>query len=229
MPQELPAFLKARLKARGIKVDDEANNRGGSAENSNEDCSLPAGWTEAVDDKYGHAYYYNASLGKSSWTRPTNRDANIIGVMVADPAPKTLPPGWKSAIDPKTNRTYYCNASTKVTTWEPPFPLQQKQHMKRSVVVVPADKTVFARAAPASTNRKRQRAAPSGIDPMDPASYSDAPVGGWGAGLASQKEAVGGSGGRPLPSPGDVLRQNAQSQRPTEPCALQKSGLGEAD
>ena len=232
MPHELPAFLKARLKARGIKVDDEANNRGGSAENPNEDSSLPAGWTETVDEKYGHAYYYNASLGKSSWTRPTNGDAHIIGVMVANPAPKTLPPGWKSAIDPKTNRTYYCDASTKVTTWEPPLPLQQKQHMKRTVVIVPADNTVSARAAPVApvaTNRKRQRAAPPGIDPMDPASYSDAPVGGWGAGLASQKESEGGSSGRPLPSPGDVLRQNAQSQQPTEPYDLQKSGLGEAD
>ena len=232
MPHELPAFLKARLKARGIKVDDEANNRGGSAENPNEDSSLPAGWTETVDEKYGHAYYYNASLGKSSWTRPTNGDAHIIGVMVANPAPKTLPPGWKSAIDPKTNRTYYCNASTKVTTWEPPLPLQQKQHMKRTVVIVPADNTVSARAAPVApvaTNRKRQRAAPPGIDPMDPASYSDAPVGGWGAGLASQKESEGGSSGRPLPSPGDVLRQNAQSPQPTESYVLQKSGLGEAD
>ena len=194
MPHELPAFLKARLKARGIKVDDEANNRGGSAENPNEDSSLPAGWTETVDEKYGHAYYYNASLGKSSWTRPTNGDAHMTGVMVANPAPKTLPPGWKSAIDPKTDRTYYCNASTKVTTWEPPLPLQQKQHMKRTVVIVPDDNTVSARAAPVApvaTNRKRQRAAPPGIDPMDPASYSDAPVGGWGAGLASQKESEG--------------------------------------
>jgi polyglutamine-binding protein 1 len=229
MAQELPAFLKARLKARGIKVDDdeatEADNRGGLAE-SPEDAPLPAGWTEAMDN-YRHTYYYNASLGKSSWTRPTSTDANVIGVMVANPAPKILPPGWKSAVDPKTNRTYYCNSSTKVTTWEPPLVAAQ---MKRSVMIVPVDNAVPARAIPTANNRKRQRAAPAGIDPMDPASYSDAPVGGWGAGLASQKELAGGSSGRPLPSPGDVLRQNAQAQQPSsETYDLQKSGLGEAD
>ena len=55
MPHELPAFLKARLKARGIKVDDEANNRGGSAENRMKTLLfLPGGprpWTRSMDTR----------------------------------------------------------------------------------------------------------------------------------------------------------------------------------
>lgn len=223
MPQELPAFLKARLKARGIKVDGEggeppeANNRSSAAENSI--SPLPIGWLEAVDVKYGHAYYYNANLGKSSWVRPTNKDAHVIGVTVAAAAPVTLPLGWKSAVDPTSKRMYYCHESMKVTTWEPP-----------AKVTIPVHNAVPVRAAPVAAGRKRQRAAQGGIDPMDPASYSDAPVGGWGAGLDSQTKEAGGASGRPLPSPGDVLRQNAQAQQPSESSYyLQNNGIGEAD
>ena len=125
----------------------------------------------------------------------------MTGVMVANPAPKTLPPGWKSAIDPKTDRTYYCQASTKVTTMGAPLPLQQKQHMKRTVVIVPDDNTVSARAAPVApvaTNRKRQRAHQVLIPWTQPLQRAG---GSWGAGLASQKEAEGGSTA-PAPEPG---------------------------
>lgn len=221
MPQELPAFLKARLKARGINVDGEgdetpeANNRGGAAEINS--SPLPPGWLEAVDMKHGHTYYYNANLGKSSWVRPTKKDAHVIGVTVAAAAPVTLPPGWKAAIDPATKRTYYCNQAMNVRTWEPPVK-----------VIIPVHNAVPVRAAPVAAGRKRQRVAQGGIDPMDPASYSDAPVGNWGAGLNSTKEA-GGASGRPLPSPGDVLRQNAQAEQPSESFDLQKNGIGEAD
>ena len=79
--------------------------------------------------------------------------------------------------------------------------------------------------------RAARKAASGGIDPMDPASYSDAPVGGWGAGMEINKTTITGGGSRPLPSPGDVLRQNAEGNKSAGPTLRedQKAGLGEAD
>jgi polyglutamine-binding protein 1 len=310
MPQELPPYLKKRLLARGIAVDgvdakqEEGKREEDVAPTKSDERPLPAGWAVAIDKKYGHKYYYNASTGKSSWERPTeSADAS------ADAA--QLPPGWKEATDPSTGRTYFCNPFTSQTTWERPVdaaavakmkrckgcggfgrglvqpngycrhcgrilnkqsvgsagetsrlpavttaaPLRGSSDKQSSVMIskgpgayvdsnvsqgigpsaIPRKVFVETRAAPASSapvSRKRQRPAQGGIDPMDPASYSDAPVGGWGAGLDSgnKKEASGG-GGLPLPSPGDILRQNARatSQAETSTKEFQKSGLGEAD
>lgn len=318
MPQEIPPYLKKRLLARGIAVDGvDAKQEEGKREEDvaaevpeptkSDERPLPAGWAVAIDKKYGHKYYYNASTGQSSWEQPTeSADAR------ADAAAKPLPPGWKEATDPSTGRTYFCNPFTSQTTWERPVdaaavakmkrckgcggfgrglvqpngycrhcgrilnkpsigsagdtsrlpavttaaPLRGSTNKQSSVIIskgpgahvdsnvsqgigpsaIPRKVFVETRAAPASSSlvssRKRQRPAQGGIDPMDPASYSDAPVGGWGAGLDSgnNKDASGG-GGRPLPTPGDVLRQNARaaSQAKTSAKEFQKSGLGEAD
>ncbi|KAL3700471.1 hypothetical protein R1sor_018493 [Riccia sorocarpa] len=55
------------------------------------------------------------------------------------------------------------------------------------------------------------------LDPMDPSSYSDAPRGGWGVGLKSQLPRAADTTAtgslfqqRPYPSPGAVLRRNAE-------------------
>ena len=315
MPLELPPYLKKRLLARCIAVDgvdakqEEVKREEDVAAEIPEPTKsnerpLPAGWAVAVDKKYGHKYYYNASTGKSSWERPTeSADASTDAAQ--------LPPGWKEATDPSTGRTYFCNPFTSQTTWERPVdaaavakmkrckgcggfgrglvqpngycrhcgrilnkpsvgsagetsrlpavtsaaPLRGSSDKQSSVMIskgpgayvdsnasqgigpsaFPRKVFVETRAAPASSapvSRKRQRPAQGVIDPMDPASYSDAPVGGWGAGLDSgnKKEASGG-GDRPLPSPGDILRQNARatSQAETSTKEFQKSGLGEAD
>ncbi|CAM6119364.1 unnamed protein product [Calypogeia fissa] len=70
-------------------------------------------------------------------------------------------------------------------------------------------------------NRKEQkRRAPADsdeLDPMDPSSYSDAPRGGWGVGLKGQQPRAADTTAtgplfqqRPYPSPGAVLRRNAE-------------------
>ena len=35
------------------------------------DGGLPAGWTEAMDPTTNRMYWYQATTGQSSWTRPT--------------------------------------------------------------------------------------------------------------------------------------------------------------
>ncbi|XP_039586983.1 polyglutamine-binding protein 1 [Passer montanus] len=60
------------------------------------------------------------------------------------------------------------------------------------------------------------------LDPMDPSAYSDAPRGTWSTGLPKRNEAKTGADTtaagplfqqRPYPSPGAVLRANAEASR----------------
>nr|BAK04007.1 predicted protein [Hordeum vulgare subsp. vulgare] len=95
-------------------------------------------------------------------------------------------------------------------------------------------------------NRKRGRAEEDELDPMDPSSYSDAPRGGWVVGLKGvQPRAADTTASgplfqqRPYPSPGAVLRKNAEaassgSKKRSGMAAISKrgdgsDGLGEAD
>ncbi|CAL8102898.1 unnamed protein product [Calicophoron daubneyi] len=76
-----------------------------------------------------------------------------------------------------------------------------------------------------STSERRRRAVNSGpLDPMDPASYGDAPRGTWTSGLEAPSITPSAKTGadvtasgplfqqRPYPSPGDILRANAAAQ-----------------
>lgn len=64
-----------------------------------------------------------------------------------------------------------------------------------------------------SDRDRLRKAKKRGIDPMDPAAYSDIPEGNWGAGITSDvKTGVDSSASgplfqsRPYKSPGDILR-----------------------
>lgn len=93
-------------------VSEDARNSAEEPSLSPSDASppLPSGWKETLDAKYRKPYYYNATLGISSWVRPTEQAAKKEVKADEDP----LPPGWKSALDPQTGRTYYCNPFTSV-------------------------------------------------------------------------------------------------------------------
>nr|XP_024386670.1 uncharacterized protein LOC112287660 isoform X2 [Physcomitrium patens] len=95
--------------------------------------------------------------------------------------------------------------------------------------------------------RKRGPVDSDVLDPMDPSSYSDAPRGGWGVGLKGQQPKAADTTAtgplfqqRPYPSPGAVLRRNAelagQQGKPAGPnfAPIHKrgdgsDGLGDAD
>uniref|UniRef100_A0A0D9V9I0 Polyglutamine-binding protein 1 n=1 Tax=Leersia perrieri TaxID=77586 RepID=A0A0D9V9I0_9ORYZ len=93
-------------------------------------------------------------------------------------------------------------------------------------------------------HRKRNRPEDDELDPMDPSSYSDAPRGGWVVGLKGvQPRAADTTAAgplfqqRPYPSPGAVLRKNAEvashgKKRGMAPITKRgdgSDGLGEAD
>ncbi|XP_072966477.1 uncharacterized protein [Typha angustifolia] len=97
-------------------------------------------------------------------------------------------------------------------------------------------------------NRKRQHTEDDELDPMDPSSYSDAPRGGWVVGLKGVQPRAADTTAtgplfqqRPYPSPGAVLRKNAEIAAQTKkhgshshmaPISKRgdgRDGLGEAD
>lgn len=94
--------------------------------------------------------------------------------------------------------------------------------------------------------RKRSYSEDDELDPMDPSSYSDAPRGGWVVGLKGVQPRAADTTAtgplfqqRPYPSPGAVLRKNAeiasQKKKPNSNFAsISKrgdgsDGLGDAD
>ncbi|XP_022363566.1 polyglutamine-binding protein 1 isoform X4 [Enhydra lutris kenyoni] len=118
-----------------------------------------------------------------------------------------LPPSWYKVFDPSCGLPYYWNVDTDLVSWLSP-------HDPNSVVTKSAKKL---RASNAAASRKDEE-----LDPMDPSSYSDAPRGTWSTGLPKRNEAKTGADTtaagplfqqRPYPSPGAVLRANAEASR----------------
>ncbi|KAG8547270.1 hypothetical protein GDO81_028704, partial [Engystomops pustulosus] len=101
---------------------------------------------------------------------------------------------------------YYWNVETELVSWLSP-------HDPSAVIV----KSMSKPKASVLTGRKEEE-----IDPMDPSAYSDAPRGTWSTGLPKRNEAKTGADTtaagplfqqRPYPSPGAVLRANAEASR----------------
>ncbi|CAN0890654.1 Polyglutamine-binding protein 1 [Linum grandiflorum] len=95
-------------------------------------------------------------------------------------------------------------------------------------------------------SRKRSHAEDDELDPMDPSAYSDAPRGGWVVGLKGVQPRAADTTAtgplfqqRPYPSPGAVLRKNAEAASQTKKPGSQyapiskkgdgSDGLGQAD
>nr|XP_039273755.1 polyglutamine-binding protein 1-like [Styela clava] len=141
--------------------------------------------------------------------------------------------GWEKVWDPEYETWYYWDVSRDMVSWLPPSDLE-------AVITYPANSTKThteekrenepKRSKPKSKSRqvRWQKPAPADdeIDPMDPSSYSDAPVGDWRRGLKKLDDAKSGvdstaSGPlfqqRPYPSPGEVLKRNKQALSMTGP------------
>ncbi|KAB1207899.1 Polyglutamine-binding protein 1 [Morella rubra] len=95
-------------------------------------------------------------------------------------------------------------------------------------------------------SRKRANTEDDELDPMDPSSYSDAPRGGWVVGLKGVQPRAADTTAtgplfqqRPYPSPGAVLRKNAEIASQTKKSGSHfapiskkgdgSDGLGDAD
>ena len=125
--------------------------------------------------------------------------------MPGEPAPGTvfeeiLPPGWASAFDESRGVKYYYNREKNISQWTVPVAETTPSISNASTPNIgnggggghgPGDKRGAtslgggdnARRKHEYGNRGGNRSGGEVLDPMDPSSYSDAPRGGWGAGL----------------------------------------------
>uniref|UniRef100_A0A8C5MUQ7 Polyglutamine-binding protein 1 n=1 Tax=Leptobrachium leishanense TaxID=445787 RepID=A0A8C5MUQ7_9ANUR len=118
-----------------------------------------------------------------------------------------LPPNWYKVLDPICGLPYYWNVESELVSW-----------------LSPLDPSAVITKAP--SKQKGNGRKDEEIDPMDPSAYSDAPRGSWSTGLPKRNEAKTGADTtaagplfqqRPYPSPGAVLRANAEASRAKPP------------
>ncbi|NXT31210.1 PQBP1 protein, partial [Pelecanoides urinatrix] len=194
---------------------------------------LPPPWYKVIDPTCGLPYYWNVETDLVSWLSPN--DPNSVVTKAAKRlkggqgeskggggvpkillgSPKTCwgdvlgcPPTPPGLLGPPI--------LTPPEPEEPPErgyekeepPRERRFHRREELAPYPKSK---------KSSRKDEE-----LDPMDPSAYSDAPRGTWSTGLPKRNEAKTGADTtaagplfqqRPYPSPGAVLRANAEASR----------------
>lgn len=226
---------------------------------------LPDSWVEALDETTGHKYYYNTKTKVSQWKHPNSTqkvvsDQVVSSVGHVDDQSSNLPRcmgcgGWGVGL---VQAWSYCSHCTRVLN------LPQCQYLSSNLInqqsSVPhprenSDKMASKQRASwkppidkgnKKMGKKRAHEEDDELDPMDPSSYSDAPRGGWVVGLKGVQPRAADTTAtgplfqqRPYPSPGAVLRKNAevasQKKKPNSnftPISKRgdgSDGLGDAD
>ncbi|KFK36956.1 hypothetical protein AALP_AA4G194400 [Arabis alpina] len=135
----LPEYLKLKLKARGILRDGSGSgagtpntqnttpfqtpagswNRQTSSPFPSNTSTLPLGWVDVKDPASGATYYFNQHTGTTQWERP----------LELPPATSNVPPvppkeEWIETLDETSGQKYYYNTRTHVSQWEPPVSVQ---------------------------------------------------------------------------------------------------------
>ncbi|KAK9987019.1 hypothetical protein SO802_031970 [Lithocarpus litseifolius] len=224
--------------------------------------SLPESWVESLDETTGHKYYYNTKTHVSQWEHPdssrqvASKDYDSMlpqrGVDVnQDDRSSELEKcmgcgGWGVGL---VQMWGYCNHCTRVLN------LPQCQYLStRSSDQQQTNNSEKTRSnwkppmgkGSKRSGRKRAYADDDELDPMDPSSYSDAPRGGWVVGLKGVQPRAADTTAtgplfqqRPYPSPGAVLRKNAEIASQTKKSSPHfapiskkgdgSDGLGDAD
>lgn len=232
----LPVALQSRLARRGLlkHVEPEPEEEI-IAEDYDDDHvdyeatrieNLPPNWYKVVDPICGLPYYWNVETDLVSWLSPNDPNS------VVTKAAKKL----KSSSELETQ--YERHTGTDGTA--APFSLfrlgpghkqsklnDAEEKTDRSQEKVERDEGKERRhfrredLAPYPKSKKSSRKDEE-LDPMDPSAYSDAPRGTWSTGLPKRNEAKTGADTtaagplfqqRPYPSPGAVLRANAEASR----------------
>ncbi|CAA7017977.1 unnamed protein product [Microthlaspi erraticum] len=192
-------------------------------------------WIETLDETSGHKYYYNTKTHVSQWEAPrslqkpatTNIANNAVtqdtASVKSEHTPSQLPRcsgcgGWGVDL---VQSWGYCVHCTRV------FNLPERQYLPASLNNFtnagesgPKDPNQRSSSKPPlkkGSGKKRAHAEDDDLDPMDPSSYSDAPRGGWVVGLKGVQPRAADTTAtgplfqqRPYPSPGAVLRRNAE-------------------
>lgn len=221
---------------------------------------LPEDWQEVVDETTGQTYYYNRMTNASQWEHPgTSR--KITSQPQGDKSSISNKcmgcGGWGVGL---VQTWGYCNHCTRDLNLPQSQYLstqpETRQHGSNAVKTGEISDKGFSK--PRSNmkppmgrghkrdTRKRSYSEDDELDPMDPSSYSDAPRGGWVVGLKGVQPRAADTTAtgplfqqRPYPSPGAVLRKNAefasQKKKPNSNYApISKrgdgsDGLGDAD
>lgn len=201
----IPAALLKRLQAKGVKSISEQTNE------NEHDC--PNTW--------------NKFHSCNEWCRTTwkvNKQKPLQLERIYD----KIPSCWRLVTDPKSGYCFFWNINTNVVQWRSPVLLTENKKSESLVPVPPMVEKEPALPAslppplpPATKRQKRPHKDEDELDPMDPASYSDAPRGDWKRGLPKQGDATTGvdvtANGplfqqRPYPAPGAILRMQAEKK-----------------
>ncbi|KAG7569993.1 WW domain [Arabidopsis thaliana x Arabidopsis arenosa] len=129
----LPEYLKQKLKARGILRDGtgavSSNTQDTSAVSWNRQTTspftanastLPLGWVDAKDPASGATYYFNQHTGKCQWERPVE-----LFYTTSNAPPVPPKEEWIETLDEASGHKYFYNTRTHVSQWEPPASLQK--------------------------------------------------------------------------------------------------------
>ncbi|KAL3641738.1 hypothetical protein CASFOL_012553 [Castilleja foliolosa] len=195
-------------------------------------------WIEAFDETTGQKYYYNKKTNVSQWVYPDVQQqvtpphhektvlSDAVGGNLGDGS-STFPKcmgcgGWGLGL---VQSWGLCNHCTRFVN------LPQSQYLSAPATVAAtqqggSEKKLSKQRSDTKPplgrgnkkdNKKRSFSEDDELDPMDPSAYSDAPRGGWVVGLKGvQPRAADTTASgplfqqRPYPSPGAVLRKNAE-------------------
>ncbi|KPP78628.1 hypothetical protein Z043_101852 [Scleropages formosus] len=232
----LPPALLARLAKRGIlkhseqeaeeeiiAEDYDDNNVDYEATRSE---NLPPNWYKVFDPVCGLPYYWNVESDLVCWLSPNDPSAVITKAAKRLRAEMGEEWGERQFEKPERERDREEIREKRLQRREESAPYTKNKRGKYcDDVRVMADPEQFLVAFLLATELYlqyqlyRRERKDEEMDPMDPSAYSDAPRGTWSTGLPKRNEAKTGADTtaagplfqqRPYPSPGAVLRANAE-------------------
>lgn len=187
---------------------------------------LPPDWQEVADPETDRYFYWNTLTDQVSWLSPLHPNADVT--ISAEKLLSVLRSKEEAMVESESEdeEDMEVNADADASDMSDSSSSSSSSEDEEEY-----DRRNIRGRGSSDSGRDRGRGRGGGgsrgrkeeLDPMDPASYSDVPRGGWSSGLERQGEAKTGvdttaSGPlfqqRPYPSPGAVLRANKASKPP---------------
>lgn len=176
---------------------------------------LPQGWVEVGDYDTGRYYYWNMNTDEVSWLSPTHPKAQLsssaeyLGLVGKI---GNLDSEGEEAMETQQEEEVESDSGSDTSLSDEEDFIDKRGRIRNRAKIPELNRSKMPDIKKGNTKNKKEA-----LDPMDPASYSDIPRGGWNEGLDQRGKAKTGvdvtaSGPlfqqRPYPSPGDILRAN---------------------